>query len=137
MIEIPKAVVQQIIQQARDEAPLEACGYLGGTGNVVTAIYPMTNADHSSEHYSLDPEEQFKVLREAQDKGLDLIAVYHTHPATPPRMSAEDIRLAYDTSVLYVIYSLQTDSLKAFKVNDNRKVTELSVSITDTVGPGD
>ncbi len=97
----------------------------------------MTNADQSSEHYSFDPEEQFKVLREAQDLGLDLIAVYHTHPATPPRMSVEDIRLAYDTSIFYVIYSLQTDSLKAFRVNDDKEVTEVTVRITDTVGPGE
>jgi proteasome lid subunit RPN8/RPN11 len=135
MIEIPQELIQKIIRQAHNEAPLEACGYLGGAGNVVKVIYPMTNADHSPEHYSFDPEEQFKVLRETQDEGLDLIAVYHTHPATPPRMSAEDIRLAYDTSVLYVIYSIQTATLKAFKVNDEGEVHEVSVHVTDTARP--
>jgi proteasome lid subunit RPN8/RPN11 len=131
MIDIPREIIQRIILQGRNEAPLEACGYLGGSENAVKAIYPMVNADHSPEHYSFDPEEQFKVLREAQDEGLDLIAVYHTHPETPPRMSAEDIRLAYDTSVLYVIYSLQTDTLKAFKVKDNGEVNEVPVRRID------
>lgn len=33
-------------------------------------------------------------------------AVYHSHPATPARPSAEDIRLANDPSISYVIVSL-------------------------------
>ncbi len=132
MIRIPEPIVKKIIQHAVDESPLEACGYLAGTGNEVKDIYPMTNVDQSPEHYSFDPEEQFAVMKKAQAQKLDLMAVYHTHPATTPRMSAEDVRLAYDTSIYYVIYSLQTDEVKAFKVNSNKQVTEVPVKIIAT-----
>lgn len=132
MIRIPEPIVKKIIQHAVDESPLEACGYLAGTGNEVKDIYPMTNVDQSHEHYSFDPEEQFAVMKKAQAQELDLMAVYHTHPATTPRMSAEDVRLAYDTSIYYVIYSLQTDEVKAFKVNSNKQVTEVPVKIIAT-----
>ena len=132
MICIPEPIVKNIIQHADDERPLEACGYLAGTGNEVKDIYPMTNVDQSPEHYSFDPEEQFAAMKKAQAQELDLMAVYHTHPATTPRMSAEDVRLAYDTSIYYVIYSLQTDEVKAFKVNSNKQVTEVPVKIIAT-----
>ena len=132
MICIPEPIVKNIIQHADDERPLEACGYLAGTGNEVKDIYPMTNIDQSPEHYSFDPEEQFAAMKKAQAQELDLMAVYHTHPATTPRMSAEDVRLAYDTSIYYVIYSLQTDEVKAFKVNSNKQVTEVPVKIIAT-----
>ena len=132
MICIPEPIVKNIIQHADDERPLEACGYLAGTGNEVKDIYSMTNIEQSPEHYSFDPEEQFAAMKEAQAQELDLMAVYHTHPATTPRMSAEDVRLAYDTSIYYVIYSLQTDEVKAFKVNSNKQVTEVPVKIIAT-----
>ena len=132
MIRIPEPIVKNITQHAGDKSPLEACGYLAGTGNEVKDIYPMTNVDQSPEHYSFDPEEQFAVMKKAQAQELDLMAVYHTHPATTPRMSAEDVRLAYDTSIYYVIYSLQTDEVKAFKVNSNKQVTEVPVKIIAT-----
>lgn len=132
MIRIPEPIVKNIIQHAGDESPIEACGYLAGTGNEVKDIYPMTNVDQSPEHYSFKPEEQFAAMKKAQARELDLMAVYHTHPATTPRMSAEDVKLAYDTSIYYVIYSLQTDEVKAFKVNSNKQVTEVPVKIIAT-----
>lgn len=132
MIRIPEPIVKNIIQHAGDESPIEACGYLAGTGNEVKDIYPMTNVDQSPEHYSFKPEEQFAAMKKAHARELDLMAVYHTHPATTPRMSAEDVKLAYDTSIYYVIYSLQTDEVKAFKVNSNKQVTEVPVKIIAT-----
>ena len=123
MIKIPEAIIKRIIQHANDENPLEACGYLAGTGTRVTEIYPMTNEDHSPDHYSFNPEEQFATMEKAQKKELDLIAVYHTHPGTLASMSAEDIRLAYDTSIYYVIYSLTKDHFKAFRVNSIELIT--------------
>ena len=38
--------------------------------------------------------------------GFAMRAVYHSHPETPARPSAEDIKLAYDPSLSYVIVSL-------------------------------
>ncbi|RKX78583.1 MAG: hypothetical protein DRP87_05890 [Spirochaetes bacterium] len=116
MIKIPAGIVERIKKQAMEEAPIEACGYLGGRGDVVREIFPMTNTDKSPEHFSFSPEEQFEVLNRAREMELELIAVYHSHPATPARMSEEDIRLAYDPDFIYLIYSLSDDKLKAFRV---------------------
>lgn len=55
--------------------------------------------------------------------------MYHSHPATPPRMSEEDIRLAYDTSITYLIYSMLTDEIKAFQINSEKQVSETTVEI--------
>jgi proteasome lid subunit RPN8/RPN11 len=127
---IPESIIKRIIQQARDEDPLEACGYLAGTGNEVKEILPMSNIDRSPEHFSFSPEEQFDAFQKAQSSGYDLIGVYHTHPATPARMSAEDIRLAHDTSLTYMIYSLRMDEIKAFKIDVDKKVTELPIEVS-------
>lgn len=106
--------VVKIFEQGEREAPLEACGYLAGKDNVVTKVFPMVNIDKSEEHFTFAPAEQFRVMRKARNEGLDILGVYHTHPNSAARPSAEDIKLAYDASVVYVIASL-LPGLKAFK----------------------
>jgi len=109
--------------------PNEACGYLAGRDGCGKLVIPMRNVDESPEHYSFDPADQFGAVKKAREAGLDLIAVYHSHPASPARMSAEDIRLAYDTSIFYLIYSLLTQELKAFRVDGEKEVTEVQAEI--------
>lgn len=107
MIVIPQVVAAAMLAHAAGEAPIEACGLLLGKGEQVHRCYRMTNTDHSPEHFSMDPREQFDAARAARARGETVVAVYHSHPATPARMSAEDIRLAQAPGMRYVILSLR------------------------------
>jgi len=91
----------------------------------------LTNIDHSPEHFSFDPAEQFQVLRSARADELEIIANYHSHPETPSRPSEEDIRLAYDPNILYLIVSLaaKVPVLKAFSIQ-NGVSTEVTIEVT-------
>ena len=129
-LSIPAALLQRIAEQGRREAPLEACGYCAGIGCEVRELLPLRNADQSPEHFSFDPKEQFQALRSARQKELLLIAVYHSHPVTPARMSAEDIRLANDPTMVYLIYSLASNELKGFSVDEKKNVQPVPVSVT-------
>ena len=132
MIKIPYTIYRQIVDLAQAEATIETCGYLGGNGGHVKAIFPMRNMDRSAEHFSFDPEEQFAVLDKARGLNVELIAVFHSHPETPARMSAEDIRWANDTNVLYLIYSLAAKELKGFRVDAEKQVSEVQVEVVAT-----
>jgi len=120
MIKLTRDILNGIILQAKNELPNETCGLLAGIGNVVHQQIAMTNTDHSPEHFSFDPSEQFQALRTARSEGLELIANYHSHPETPSRPSVEDIRLAYDPDILYLILSLAGEApvLKAFRIQN-------------------
>lgn len=117
-IKIPSDIYQALIAHARALAPIESCGYLSGQDNQVAKFYPMTNIDNSPEHFTFDPKEQFSVLKEARREGKGLLAVYHSHPASPARLSQEDIRLFNDPNTVYIIVSLMqgVEDMKAFKV---------------------
>ena len=121
---IPKEIVEKIKAQARAEMPLEACGLLSGKEDRIEAIYPMVNIDQSPEHFSLDPAEQLAVIKQARTRRQQILAVYHSHPATPARMSDEDIRLAWDPNVLFIIFSVAEAKLKAFRVVENQSREE-------------
>jgi proteasome lid subunit RPN8/RPN11 len=122
MIFIPPDIVADMIRHAGEQAPVEACGLLVGVGVEVTDSYRLTNVDASSEHFSLDPKEQFAVIKDIRPKGWDVLAVYHSHPETPARMSQEDLRLALAPEMRYVIVSLagEEPQVKCFTVWEGR-----------------
>lgn len=117
-MKIKRDIIGQIIEHAKREAPLEACGYLAAKDGIVSRYYDLTNIDHSQEHFSFDPKEQFAVVKDARAKGYEVCAVYHSHPATPARPSVEDIKLAYDPVISYVIVSLAggQEDVRSFKI---------------------
>jgi proteasome lid subunit RPN8/RPN11 len=134
---IPHNIIDELISQARQDAPDETCGYLlgisgsadvpvrNGAGettalpgeDVVTENYWMENIDHSSEHFSFAPKDQFAALKYARSKNLKILANWHSHPASPSRPSQEDLRLANDPTIRYVILSLHEGvHLNSFKI---------------------
>ena len=122
-LEIPNTIYEQMVKQARKEAPIEACGILAGKKQKVEQFYPMTNIDQSSAHFMMEPKEQFAVIKDIRAEGLELLAIYHSHPETPAHPSAEDIKLALTPDVIYVIVSLQVDNtpaIQGFLINDGR-----------------
>jgi proteasome lid subunit RPN8/RPN11 len=129
-LKIPNNIFEQMLAQARTQAPLEACGILAGADGQVERLYKMTNADKSSDHFMMAPEEQFKVVKDIRSTGLEMLAIYHSHPETPARPSAEDIRLALTPNTIHVILSLQNTEpvIKGFLIEDEN-VTEVPVEI--------
>lgn len=126
-MKIDNEVILQMIEQAKRDAPLETCGYLLGRDGVVLENYPMDNIDHSSEHFSFDPKQQFAALRYARANNLQILANWHSHPASPSRPSDEDLRLANDPTIRYAILSLHEGiHLNSFKIL-NREVVDKEV----------
>ncbi len=103
---IEREVYDAMLLAARRAAPLEACGLCGGKDGRVTQFYERTNVDASAERFRMKPEEQFAAIKDMRAKGLRMLAIWHSHPTTPARMSAEDVRLAYTPDVVYLILSL-------------------------------
>lgn len=131
LLSIPKHIVDSMVDHARSDAPLEACGLLSGTGARVHDIHKMTNADHSAEHFSLLPEEQFAHSKAIRARGHKILAVYHSHPASPARPSDEDRRLAFAPDIVHIIISLANPRQAVVKgfLLDGPRVSSVSLSI--------
>ena len=96
---IPQHVIDELIAQAQKDAPLETCGYLLGKDGEVTENYWMENIDHSSEHFSFAPKDQFAALRYARQHGLKILANWHSHlPQNPDRATG----VSYSQLVRYL-----------------------------------
>ena len=135
VIELKLADYLEMVRHARALAPIEDCGLLGGTVadgvKTVEKAYYLTNTDHSEEHFSLDPKEQFAAVKEMRANGWQLLGNWHSHPASPSRPSEEDKRLAFDSKASYFILSLHGGEpvLNSFHVSREKKVTKEDLRI--------
>jgi len=127
MLEIPRSVLDAIFVQSKAEMPFEACGLLAGLGQRVAEAIAMTNVDQSGQHFMMDPKEQFAAIKAIRRAGLQLLAIYHSHPTSPAWPSEEDIRLALTPGVAYVIISFAEGpqpTIRAFRIQDGQVIEE-------------
>ena len=84
--------------------PLEACGVLGGKEARAEKMIGVLNQAQSEVRFVMDPYEQLHAFDWIESNGLDLVGIFHSHPAGPETASATDIaEAAY--AVVYVILS--------------------------------
>ena len=106
----PRAAFAQMIGHVYDGYPLEACGLLVGRGRHVSRFVPCTNTTASARIYAIDPREHLRAERAADDEGLEVIGVVHSHTHSEPYPSPTDVTQAPDPSWHYVIVSLKREA---------------------------
>src|SRR5262245_9214659 len=103
-----------MLAQAREELPNECCGLLAGPlpeagiGRVVHR-YPLVNAEASPTEFVSEPRGTFEAERDMRHQGTVVLAVYHSHPTSPPVPSRKDRERNYSPDVINVIIALATD----------------------------
>jgi proteasome lid subunit RPN8/RPN11 len=130
---VPYHLVDEIILHCKEVYPNEACGILAGKGRVVQKVYTMINIEKSGVSYMMEPKEQFTVMKEMREQGLEMVAIYHSHPYSDAYPSPKDINLAFYEDSLYVVLSLiyKEPIIKAFEIKD-KEVKEVEILILKT-----
>lgn len=138
--------IRLICAHAQSTYPEECCGLLLGqlsqedktlvevmpVENVwsVQASKPFQQIDanldpgaNKSSHYTIAPEVMLKVQKEARDRQLDLIGVFHSHPNHPAIPSEFDRLCAWQT-YSYIIVSVasgKAGELLSWRLDDNQQ----------------
>lgn len=111
-LELTAVLLQEMIAYVHRHAPLEACGLLAGTGSRAEKMIGVLNQAQSEVRYVMDPYEQLRAFDWIESSGLDLVGIFHSHPAGPETASATDIaEAAY--AVVHVILASQGDQWQA------------------------
>ncbi|HUY23078.1 MAG TPA: M67 family metallopeptidase [Acidimicrobiales bacterium] len=109
MLRLPAPVYAQIIGHCLHGLPDEACGLLAGdpaTGSVVVS-YPTRNVADSAKLYTVDPGDHLRADRDAEERGIEIIGVFHSHTHTDAYPSPTDVAQAPDPGWHYVVVSLR------------------------------
>jgi len=125
-IQLRREHLEAMIAHARETAPEECCGLIGGFSEArATSLYRLRNVTTNPElGYEAAPEDLFAAQRQMRERGEGLLAIYHSHPrSSEPSPSETDVRLAYYPSATYLIIGLGgTDAvIKAFSISEREQ----------------
>lgn len=138
-----QAIERQTIQgHAEATYPDECCGimlgYLSDDAKTLVQVwatqnawsteasesFPATNLVNSKTHrYTIDPAVLLQAQREARDRHLDIIGIYHSHPDHPAIPSEYDRVCAWH-QYSYIIVSVQQGKacdLQCWSLDDNHQ----------------
>ena len=116
------AMARAMIAHAAEASPREACGLIvyDGAGRPVR-LYRTTNVHPDPRRFEIDPVEHFGVVREAEENGWRIGAVYHSHPQGPARPSATDLDAGIDPDWISFVVGLDRTAkwvIRAYKMQE-------------------
>lgn len=123
---------QAMLAHARQAWPEEACGLLAGPPGRVERLDLVENVLHSPHEYTMDPDEQVRIMLEIEAAGWEVGGIFHSHPAGPPVPSATDVARAYYPEAVYIILAPVPGgdwSGRAFEIDQGR-VREVDIVVT-------
>jgi proteasome lid subunit RPN8/RPN11 len=108
-MKITDAQLKQIYTHAKETYPYECCGFLLGNfdnGGLVREVRRATNQNtERTDRFIIGAEEFGRVQLAADEDGLDIIGIYHSHPDWPAIPSQTDMDSAFE-DVYYLITSV-------------------------------
>ena len=133
---LPPKLTLQLWAHAWAAAPHECVGVLGGrkiTDSDTTPAWnaqlylPLPNvAEYPQITYQAEAQALIKALRTFRETGLELVAIFHSHPRGPAVPSPTDMAQAgYDLP--YLIADLSSETLRAFLLPSGEGVEWLEV----------
>ena len=100
-------VQEAIADLARRAVPRECCGVLLGTVEAIVEAVPISNIATDVGRFELDPAEHIHARRDARNRGLLVLGVFHSHVSTPALPSPRDLAEAAYPEYLCGIISLR------------------------------
>jgi [CysO sulfur-carrier protein]-S-L-cysteine hydrolase len=124
-LRISRSLLDEIVAQARDEAPNECCGIVGSRDGRAVALYKARNARASPLAYDIDGRDLQRIYDEIDRNGLEVGIIYHSHTRSDPVPSQTDINLAspFLPDAVYVIAGVkdpERDDIRAWHIRDGR-----------------
>lgn len=121
---IAQGFVDEMVAHAREDLPNECCGMIGGRDGEATEVIRVVNAAATPLRYEMDPQGQYNALKQIEDGGDELLAIYHSHTKSAAYPSQTDVNQAVAwPDQIYVILSLadpDAPDVKAYLLKDLR-----------------
>ncbi|HWI44094.1 MAG TPA: M67 family metallopeptidase [Nocardioides sp.] len=107
MLRIDQATYDAIVEHAKRDHPVEACGMVVGPfgSDRPERIVEMVNAAGSPTFYEYDSTDLLALYKEMDERDEEPVVIYHSHSATEAYPSVTDIKLASEPGAHYVLVS--------------------------------
>lgn len=129
-ISLTRGQIEELVRIAKGMLPEESCALLLGESNAVVKILPMRNVDESPVTFSIESTELLRAYDLAQSEGLQVIAIFHSHPGKPSP-SGTDRKFMEINPVTWLIFSTTEWQLKAYIYDDDVKQVLIRITATE------
>jgi len=131
-VKITQKLIDEIIAHALEERPNECCGMVSGSRGVATEVFRARNALASPFSFDMEPSDQIGIYTAIEDRGEEILAIYHSHTKSPAEPSQSDRNNARSwPDPVWVIVSLADPGepvLRGWDMRDG-KVGEVELEI--------
>ena len=101
-------------QYSENQKPNEACAILFGKNNEVLDIFLTENIQESPVNFTISNEQLIEGYKIAEDKKMDIIGIFHSHPNSDAFPSNTDKKFMQSNPVTWIIYSGINKNFRAF-----------------------
>jgi len=134
-VRIARSLLDEIVAQARAEAPIECCGIVGSRDGRAVRLFKARNARASPLAYDIDGRDLQRIYDELDSDDLQVGVIYHSHTRSDPVPSQTDINLAspFLPDAVYLIVGVKDpdrDDLRAWHIRDGQ-YTEAQLEIDE------
>ncbi|MDE0266446.1 MAG: M67 family metallopeptidase [Thaumarchaeota archaeon] len=134
-ISISKEHMAELADHAERAGALESCALLLGAKGAVRDILYADNVDpRPRQFFSIAPDQLLGAYRAAERRGLEVIGIFHSHPASGAAPSDTDMRFMRTNPVVWVIYSGQTREFRAHVTPEGGGGGTETVAVVVTAG---
>jgi proteasome lid subunit RPN8/RPN11 len=132
---IDKTHWAQMEADVETRAPEEACGLVVGEGNHSRLVIPVTNILHNQSRFRMEPKEQLNAFLLAEEKKMDILAVYHSHPQGLNKPSVTDFEELTYPGIIYLIWCIVGErwSCQGYLMYQNMEAIEVPVIVIEEV----
>jgi proteasome lid subunit RPN8/RPN11 len=113
-IKISNSHKKILTEHAENEKPNESCAILFGKEDTVSDIFLTKNIEESPVNFTISNEQLIEGYKIAEDKQLDVIGIFHSHPNSEAYPSNTDKKFMHGNPVVWIIYSGANKDFKAF-----------------------
>ena len=131
---IARSFLDEIVAHSLEERPNECCGMVSGKGGVATEVFRARNALASPYSFDMEPADQIGIYTAIEDRGEEILAIYHSHtksPAAPSEQDRNQAKLWPDP--VWLICSLEdpdNPEVRGWDMSDGG-MSEVKLEVTD------
>jgi [CysO sulfur-carrier protein]-S-L-cysteine hydrolase len=118
-------------KQAKEQIPNESCALLFGKSEnenlVVKEIFLTDNAEKSPINFTISNEQLIKAYQKAEDKKMEVVGIFHSHPNSEPYPSSTDDKFMKINPVVWLIFSCKSNDFKAYILDSH--IVEVPIKI--------
>jgi len=137
-IDLQKSIIlsesqkQDLLNHAKKFKPNESCAILFGTFDndegTVQEVFLAYNIEESPVNFTISNEDLIKAYGMAEEKKLDIVGIFHSHPSSEAYPSNTDQKFMQANPIAWLIFSENTNDLKAFVLES--EINEIPIKIT-------